>query len=88
MAQALLLGRSTPDLDALIASTEAGRKVQGAPVPKTFRAVSSAVAANRGALEAGGVFPASFLDQTVARLRETTPSSQFLRSSRCPKPHP
>ena len=71
IAQALVLGRETADLDALLEKTSAAAGQDATTVPQNFAQVSAAVALHRESLEVGGVFPASFLDQTVERLRQT-----------------
>lgn len=64
-AQAVAFARGLPDLDALLERTAASRG--GAiPIPRDAGEVRAALAAARGALEAGGVFPASMLDALLA----------------------
>lgn len=72
MAQAMVLGRSSRDLDALLERTSshgAAIDVSRMPqLPRDREGVAAALADARPALEAGGVFPESILDallQTV-----------------------
>lgn len=60
VAQAMLHGRQTPDLDALLASTQSGGA--GAPVPRSFAEVRAALATHAAVLAEGGVFPAHVLE--------------------------
>jgi len=73
MAQALLLGRETPDLEALLARTssdDAGTEAAGLPrLPRDRKEVGAALAQARPALESGDVFPASIIE---GRLRSLT----------------
>ena len=66
MAQALVLGRNTPDLDALLARTASqGGDIDASRMPQLPRdreGVGVALADARAALEAGGVFPPSLLE--------------------------
>jgi len=70
MGQALLLGRATRDLDAVLERTSShGGEIDIARMPQLPRdreGVGAALAESRAALEAGGVFPASVIE---ARLR-------------------
>jgi glutamine synthetase len=70
MAQAMMAGRATPDVAQLVAKTKAssGAPANGFSVPKTFADVAAALKAERGALEAGEVFPAGLIDRAVATL--------------------
>ncbi len=72
VAQALVAGRSMPDLDDLLART--AMTAQGSAgvehrVPLTFVEIADALDARRGLLEAGGVFTTNLLDRVVALLR-------------------
>jgi hypothetical protein len=73
VAQALLEGRGTADLEGLLERTSAAAaraRPQGVtPVPRGFAEVAQALAAHRPALERGGVFPPAMLDQLDERLR-------------------
>jgi len=74
VAQAMALGRHVDDLDALLAHTEAGADRAGAEgeaeaLPASLEEIGAALARRRGALEAGEVFPAAYLDRTIAELR-------------------
>jgi glutamine synthetase len=72
LAQAMLQGRDTADLDALLEATSvaggAGRGARSAAVPRHPREVAEALAAHRGGLQAGGVFPDVLIDEVLARL--------------------
>ncbi len=70
VAQAMLHGRSTDGLDALVESASAARAGDGAvsPLPRHPREVAEALASGRAALESGGVFPPGLLDEVLARL--------------------
>jgi glutamine synthetase len=73
VAQAMLQGRDTADLDALLEATAvaAGASraaTRAAPVPRHPREVAEALAAHRGGLQAGGVFPDVLIDEVLARL--------------------
>jgi glutamine synthetase len=72
MAQALLLGRETPDLEALLTrtasdngGTEAGGVTQ---LPRDRVGVGAALRRARPALEAGDVFPASMIEAQLKAL--------------------
>lgn len=73
VAQALLAGRATPDLDALLDATTAARVRQdpsaAAKLPRHAREIAAALEGQRTVLEAGGVFPASYLDNVIAGMR-------------------
>lgn len=67
LAQALAHGRQLIDLDGLLSRT-ASPPPEGAPfrpmeLPRDREGVGEALAARRGALEAGGVFPPAMLDE-------------------------
>ncbi len=70
IAQALVLGRETEDLDDLLKRTasgsEAARKGSAPAVPRSAAQTASALAHHRAALEAGGVFPPGLIDQTLS----------------------
>jgi len=72
IAQAMLLGRDTEDLDGLLDRTKAefALNEMGAatPVPKSFREVSSALREYGEVLQRGDVFPGSLLDNLGKRL--------------------
>ncbi len=75
-AQAMLAGRSVPDLDALLARTAAprggGQQVaasDGSRLPSSFREIADLLAAHRSVLEEGSVFPAGLIDQFITILR-------------------
>ncbi len=64
-AQAVAFARGMPDLDALLERT-ASSSGGSVPIPRDAAEVRTALAAARGALESGGVFPASMLDALLA----------------------
>ncbi|MGE5180320.1 MAG: glutamine synthetase [Bacteroidota bacterium] len=72
MAQALVLGRSLRDLDALLertASRDEAIDVARMPqLPRDPHGVAAALGEARAALEAGGVFPASVIDTELEAL--------------------
>ena len=65
-------GRSTADLDALLARTMAGaRSAEGGErIPRHFGEVADAIERHRIALENGGAFPPAIVDHLLANLRE------------------
>lgn len=76
VAQAMLAGRSTADLEGLLARTSSTRKAQaGGPVtqgdqlPGSFAEIADLLAAQRSVFEAGGVFPSTLIDQFLTILR-------------------
>jgi glutamine synthetase len=73
VAQALISGRATPDLAALLDATRSGVVHVGASsvpsLPTCAREVGDALHAQRRVLEAGGVFPEAFVERVVAGLR-------------------
>ena len=64
IAQALVLGKETPDLDALLEATRSGG-AGGASVPRTFAEVRDALGRYEAVLAAGGVFPPRLLQAAV-----------------------
>ena len=72
VAQAMLFGRATPELDALLERTSARARREGRgaaeEIPKTMAQVGRSLAEHRAALETGGVFPAAMIDGFVAQL--------------------
>jgi hypothetical protein len=72
-ALAMIHGRDTADLDALLGRTSAAQATSNAsgtaPVPRSFREVAEALARQRTILEDGGTFPAALLDRLIERLR-------------------
>ncbi len=72
-AQAMLAGRATKNLRALLEKTAANaagsRARSGAQVPKSFAEVAEALGAHRSVLEAGGVFPEALIDQVLQKLK-------------------
>lgn len=75
LAQAIVAGKQTPDLDEWInrTSVEAATKTaEGAsPVPHTFAEVMKALETHRKIFEAGGVFPARQIECVLDGLRAT-----------------
>jgi glutamine synthetase len=70
VAQTMVRGRATPDLDALLASTAASHADGGgAPVPRSFAEVAEALLKHRAVFEDGGVFPPGMVEARVERLR-------------------
>jgi glutamine synthetase len=70
-AQAMVLGRRMSDLEDLLARTEAGREpppADAAPLPTSRAEIGNALARDRAAFEAGGVFPPPLLDRLIADL--------------------
>ena len=72
IAQAMLLGRATPDLPALLERTSAARVREtgegAAAVARSRGEIRQALRTHRAEFEAGGVFPAEVIDQTLAAL--------------------
>jgi len=70
VAQAMLRGQGAEDLEEVLERT-AAREVEhpnGFSVPKTFAEVAAALREARADLEAGGVFPATYLADAIERL--------------------
>ena len=66
-------GKATPDLDAVLERTSAGRDKEGTggePVPGSFADVADAVERYRSVFELGGTFPSSLIDELLLTLRE------------------
>ena len=74
VAQAMLLGRETEDLDGLLGKTATGggdgRGDGAEPVPRSFAEVAQALEKHRTGLAAGGVFPDHFISAEIATLSE------------------
>jgi len=72
MAQAIVMGRDTADLDALLERTSSrGGDIDASRMPQLPRdgeAVRAALVKARSALEAGGVFPASVIEARLSAL--------------------
>ena len=72
VAQAMLLGRETDDLDGLLERTSAeggdGRGQDAEAVPHRFAEVAEALEKHRAGLAAGGVFPDHFISAEIASL--------------------
>jgi glutamine synthetase len=75
VAQAMLAGRSTSDLEAVLARTSSkappktGAAANGGWLPASFLEIRVLLEAHRSVLEAGGVFPPSLIDQFLTVLR-------------------
>jgi len=74
VAQAMLAGRSTPDMPELLARTASARIThaggsEGDRLPVTFPAIAEMLSAHRAVFEDGGVFPANLIDQFLHHLR-------------------
>lgn len=73
VAQALISGRETPGLDALLERTAAarpGREADDAPrLPTSAREIADVLALTRPMLEAGGVFPPAYVERVMDALR-------------------
>lgn len=73
VAQALVSGRETPGLDALLERTSAanaGRSGEDGPrLPTTPREIADVLALTRPMLEAGGVFPPTLIERAMDALR-------------------
>lgn len=76
VAQAMVAGRATPNLDALLARTAAphghDRSAAGddnSRLPSSFREIADLLVTHRSVFEAGSVFPESLIDQFVTILR-------------------
>jgi glutamine synthetase len=73
VAQALVAGRTAPDLAGLLERTAAARMRQEpgetARLPRSAREIADALATTRPVLEAGDVFPATMMDRVLAALR-------------------
>jgi glutamine synthetase len=71
---AMLLGRDTPDLDALLERTSSSARGKfpdaAARIPRSFVEIADALAHYRDMLASGGVFPMSYVDAIVERLRQ------------------
>jgi glutamine synthetase len=73
VAQAMVDGHATTDLDMLLertAVTAQGSAAMENRVPLTFMEIADAVEASRSALEAGGVFAPTMLNRVIAILRD------------------
>jgi glutamine synthetase len=71
VAQSMIGGRDTRDLDALLESTAARvADGSGASVPRSFGEVAEALQRHRAVLEAGDVFPSVLVDARIARLKQ------------------
>ncbi len=72
VAQAMVKGRATADLGALLEATATSGGAGGvaAGVPRTFGEVGAELARHRAVFEAGGVFPGVLLDARIQRLKQ------------------
>lgn len=76
VAQAMLAGKSTPDLEALLAGTSSAKRgpadapvTDGDRLPGSFGAIGDLLAAHRAVLEDGGVFPPNLIDYFLQSMR-------------------
>lgn len=73
LAQAMVAGRSMPDIDGLLARTTAAKvrenRTSGSHLPRNSREVADTLEVIRPILEAGGVFPAGMLEAMLTGLR-------------------
>jgi len=76
IAQAMLAGRSHPDLEGLLQRTSSsartarsGAEMDHLRLPASFPVIADLLAAHRSMLEAGGVFPSGLIDQFLTLLR-------------------
>lgn len=74
VAQAMVGGRGIPGLDELLRKTTAGARIATGDslprVPDSFAGIAAALEEQRGVLEGGGVFPATFIDHALPGLRK------------------
>ncbi len=79
-ALAMIRGRDTKDLDALLHRTSSARAAEAergaTPVPRASDEVAEALSLHRDVLELGGVFPAGLVDRVLTALRGKS-SSQY-----------
>ncbi|MFH0882547.1 MAG: hypothetical protein V2A56_06150 [bacterium] len=69
LAQALIVGKGIENLDEVIEKTKAGSDGnEGAPVPRSFKAVALELKNNRDLFTEGSVFPAHVIDRIIAEL--------------------
>lgn len=70
IAQAMVAGRSSDNIEAMLEQTSAlAQKGSAArPVPRSFFEVADALREVHASFEAGGVFPTHVIDRTVAAL--------------------
>ncbi len=80
VAQAMMAGHSTQDLEALLDKTEASKinsnSEYGTLLPKSFADVAETLSKNRAFLEEDGVFPASLIDNLLTTLKQTAPRAE------------
>jgi len=76
VAQAMLAGRSTPELEVLLArtasskvKTKSGSATESSRLPASFREIADLLASHRAVWEEGNVFPSSLIDQFLTVLR-------------------
>jgi glutamine synthetase len=71
-AQAMILGSTTSELDAVLDRTRASHVAAGSrpvtPVPHDFPGIAAELVVHREAFEAGGVFPPKMIEAAIARL--------------------
>ncbi len=78
MAQAMLAGRTTKDLETLLEHTSSvrvagrsGAQPNAGGLPKSFEEIAALLEAHRSVLQEGGVFPAGLIDQFLTVLRSS-----------------
>lgn len=71
VAQAIFAVLSVPDLMSIIKQTESSAQKKGKipSIPKNFSEITELLQEHRNILEAGGVFPATFLDRQIELLK-------------------
>ncbi len=78
VAQALLLGRKTDQLDALLEQTASrARGPAAAEVPKDFYGVARALRRSRALFEEGGVFPERLIDRLIDAMLPQHPEFEW-----------
>jgi glutamine synthetase len=75
VAQAMLLGRETDDLDGLLARAEAqpdgSASAEATQVPRGATEIAGELERHHDALEQGDVFPKGMIAEAIRRLRRT-----------------
>jgi glutamine synthetase len=76
VTQAMVAGRATPELEALLARTASSQSkskasggAESARLPGSFREIAELFAAHRSVFEEGAVFPSGLIDQFLVALR-------------------
>ncbi len=77
VAQAMILGHDTSDLDTLLENTAAAHaragKSEAAPVPRSFSEIAAALEEKREHFEAGGVFTTNMIEKVLEAFRPEHP---------------